>query len=130
MTTGNLFDAKGYRIPNQLIILGYLAGLFLNIQKYQLIGIVYFLISTITSILMLMLLYMSNSIGAGDIKLFSVMSGLVGLKITVDVMIASVMVAAVAVMGILLYEGKIDLKRKLHYSYYISAGFFLLQLNL
>lgn len=125
MTASTIFDARGYRIPNQLIILGYYAGLHLNIQNYGMIGIVYFLLKAITPVLLLLLLYFFRGIGAGDIKLFSVMSTLVGIAVIVDVFVASVMLAGVAVLLILLYEGRIDFKRELHYSFYIAAGFFI-----
>ncbi|WP_090299655.1 prepilin peptidase [Pseudobutyrivibrio sp. ACV-2] len=125
LTCGVVFDARGYRIPNQLIILGYLAGLFVNFEAYQAIGIFIFLGKAIAPVLLLFLLYCCKGMGSGDIKLFSVMSTLVGMKITVDVFVISVMLAGVAVLALFLYEGGINLKRKLHYSYYIAAGFFV-----
>lgn len=89
------------------------------------IGIIYFLIKAITPVLLLMLLYCLRGLGAGDIKLFSVMCTFVGIRFTVDVMVISVMLAGIAVLLIFIYEGKIDRKRKLHYSFYIAAGFFI-----
>ncbi|SCZ78867.1 Type IV leader peptidase family protein [Pseudobutyrivibrio xylanivorans] len=124
----NLFDARDYKVPNELIILGYAAGLFLNIQNFQLIGVVLFIIKAALPILILYLLYRVKGIGSGDIKLFSVMSTLVGFEYTTDVMVASVMLAGIAVLGLFLYEKGINLKRRLHYSFYITAAFFLLQI--
>lgn len=97
----------------------------MNIEAYQLIGIVIFLGKAIAPVLLLFLLYVCKGMGSGDIKLFSVMCTLVGMKITVDVFVISVMLAGVAVLALFLYEGGINLKRKLHYSYYIAAGFFV-----
>ncbi len=125
----NLFDARNYKVPNELIILGYVAGLFLNIQTSLWSGLLLFIYKALIPILILWLLYQVRAIGAGDIKLFSVMSTLVGLKLTTDVMIASVMLAGIAICGLFLYEKKIKLKRKLHYSFYLTAAFFLLQLT-
>ena len=122
-----LFDAREYKIPNQLIMLGYTVGLFLNIQCYHLVGIFLFIVKGAFPILTLYLLYHFKGLGAGDIKLFSVMSTLVGVKLTTDVMITSVMLAGVAVMFLLLYEGKLSLKRRLHYSFYMTAAYFILQ---
>lgn len=126
MTGSVYYDAKGYRIPNQLIVFGYLAGLCLNIASYQEIGIIYFILKAVTPVLLLLLTYLCKGLGAGDIKLFSVMCTLIGLRATVDVMITSVMLAGITVLLIFLYERNIDLKRKLHYSYYIAAAFMLL----
>lgn len=124
----NLFDARDYKIPNELIILGYAAGLFLNIQTFQLIGVVLFIVKATLPVLILYLLYRMKGLGSGDIKLFSVMSTLVGFEYTTDVMVASVMLAGIAVIGLFLYEKGISLKRRLHYSFYITAAFFLLQM--
>lgn len=123
LTCSMIFDAKGYRIPNQLIILGYLVGLIVNIEAYQLIGIVMFLGKAIAPVLLLFVLYCCKGMGSGDIKLFSVMSTLVGIKFTADVFVASVMLAGVAVLVLFLNRGELNLKRKLHYSFYIAAGF-------
>ena len=124
----NLFDARDYKIPNELIILGYAAGLFLNIQTFQLIGVVLFIVKATLPVLILYLLYRMKGLGSGDIKLFSVMSTLVGFEYTTDVMVASVMLAGIAVIGLFLYEKGISLTRRLQYSFYITAAFFLLQM--
>ncbi|WP_176761903.1 prepilin peptidase [Pseudobutyrivibrio sp. YE44] len=129
LTLATIFDARAYRIPNQLIGLGYVAGLYLNILQFQTIGIVYFIIKAIWPIILLYLLYQWKGLGAGDIKLFSVMSTLVGMRVTTDVFVLSVMLAGVAVLALVLYEGRLEIKRKLHYSYYIAAAFFLLQVR-
>ncbi len=127
LTMATLFDAKAYRIPNQLIGLGYVAGLYLNILHFQTIGIVYFIIKGILPIFLLYLLYQWKGLGAGDIKLFSVMSTYVGIRATVEAFVLSVMLAGVVVLALIIYERRLMLKRKLHFSYYIAAAFFLQQ---
>lgn len=116
-------------MPNELIILGYIAGLFLNVQSFKLVGIGLFIIKAILPVLILMLLYHFKGIGSGDIKLFSVMSALVGIECTKNVMVVSVMLAGIAVLFIFLLERNIDLKRRLHYSFYITAAFFIQQIH-
>ena len=124
----SVFDAMNYKIPNELIILGYAAGLCLNIQNFQSIGVVFFIIKAVLPVLLLYLLYRAKGLGAGDIKLFSVMSTLVGFEYTTDVMVASVMLAGIVVLGLFVYERDINLKKRLHYSFYMTAAFFLLQI--
>ncbi len=125
LTLASIFDARTYRIPNQLIVLGYLAGIFMNLQWYETLGILYFVIKAAWPIALLIPLnLMGKQLGAGDIKLFSVMATLVGAKITVDVMILSVFLAGITIIIVSLYEREF-LKRKLHYSFYISAAFFI-----
>ena len=129
LTVANMFDARDYKIPNELIILGYAAGLCLNIQSFQLIGIYLFIIKALGPVLILYLLYQIKGLGAGDIKMFSVMSTLVGVELTTEVMIMSVMLAGIAILLLILYEKRIELKRRLHYSFFMTAAFFLLQIN-
>lgn len=129
LTVALLFDAKEYKIPNQLIILGYLAGICVNLQLYGMIGLAYFILKALWPYLCLSLLYIcGKQIGSGDIKLFSVLATIIGAKFTVDVMVVSVMIAAAAILVISLYEGHL-MKRNLHYSYYITAAFFFLQVT-
>ena len=126
LTTGCLFDARDYKIPNELIILGYIGGLLLNLHSYQIMGVAIFITKAIWPILLLSLLTVVKGLGAGDVKLFSVMSTMVGAANLVTTFIYSVMSAGVIAIGLCIKNGHI-VKRKLHYSYYIAAAFFLLQ---
>ncbi|MCR5580422.1 MAG: prepilin peptidase [Pseudobutyrivibrio sp.] len=127
LTTASLFDARSYKIPNQLIVLGYLAGIYINLLSYGVIGIAYFIIKATWPVIALMLLYIINkSMGAGDIKLFSVMATMVGTGSVLRTMVISVMLAGITIVVLSLYERHL-IKRNLHYSFYITAAFFLLQ---
>lgn len=126
LTTGCVFDARDYKIPNELIILGYIGGLLLNLHSYQIMGVAIFITKAIWPILLLSLLTVVKGLGAGDVKLFSVMSTMVGAADLVTTFIYSVMIAGVIAIGLCIKNGHI-VKRKLHYSYYIAAAFFLLQ---
>ena len=127
MTLATIFDARSYTIPNHLIVLGYLAGFMTNLMMDGVLGIAHFLLMAILPIGLLMLLYLcGKSLGAGDIKLFSVMATLVGAHATLNVFILSVFLAGITIVVISLYEGQL-LRRKLHYSYYMTAAFFCLQ---
>ena len=127
LTLATIFDARSYTIPNQLIVLGYLAGLFTNLFSLGIHGIAHFIIMAIWPIGLLMLLYLcGKSIGAGDIKLFSVMATLVGVSATVKTFVLSVFLAGITIVAISIKEGQL-LRRKLHYSYYMTAAFFCLQ---
>lgn len=129
LTSASIFDAMSYRIPNQLIILGYAAGIYFNLAEYGMQGFVHFICKASWPILALSILYLfGKQMGAGDIKLFSVMATTMGTRITVNTIILSVMLAAITIVLVSLYEGQL-LKRKLHYSFYITAAFFLLSYN-
>ena len=120
-------DAKYYKIPNQLIVLGYVASFYLNIEKYGLSGAKIFIIEAIWPYLLLYLLFILGGMGSGDIKLFSVIATMVGAAMTIRTMIYAVLLAGVVAIILCIKERKI-VDRKLHFSYYITAGFFMARL--
>lgn len=88
-------DLKTDRVPNQYIILGYLTGAFLNLQSYGIRGTIVFLVKSLWPIVLLYILFYIRAVGAGDIKLISVMSSYLEPSTTVHVVIASVFVGAI-----------------------------------
>jgi Flp pilus assembly protein protease CpaA len=126
LTVACMFDAKYFKIPNQLIVIGYGAGFIMNVLTYQINGFLVFLLKAMWPILLLFLLTVIKGLGAGDVKLFSVMATMVGPKEVCNTMIGSVILAGIIAFTICLKNKKI-VKRRLHYSYYIAAAFFMLQ---
>ncbi len=125
LTAGSLCDARDYKVPNTLIALGYITGAYINVASFGVKGIAFFLIKGLWPILLLYILFLARGLGAGDIKLFSVMSTMVGGALTGRSMILSVILAAVAVLFLCIRHKAIP-KIKLHYSYYITASFLLI----
>lgn len=123
----NAFDAKNYKIPNQLICLGYVLGIMSCIFSYGISGIRIFVLNAIWPIVLLYLLFSIGAIGAGDIKLFSVMSSMVGATVINKTILYSIFLAGGAAILLCIKEHEI-IKRKLHFSYYISAGYFIVWL--
>jgi Flp pilus assembly protein protease CpaA len=98
----------------------------MNLQTYQLMGIAYFIAKALWPMLLFFLLTVIKAIGSGDVKLLSAMATVVGASDVIDTFIYSVMLAGVISIILCIKEGNI-VKKKLHYSYYITAAFFLLQ---
>lgn len=73
-------DFYSMRISNRLIGIGLASGLGFRIILEGPIAIVYFLVNTATPVIMLYLLFLIGAIGAGDIKLFSVIGSFVNFK--------------------------------------------------
>ncbi len=122
----SICDARYYKIPNQLIVVGYLIGIIMNLIEYQALGIVYFIIRAGWPILILTLLRIcGKTIGMGDVKIISVMSTMLCVDDLIFVMAASVMLAGVAIILRCIIERQF-VKKELHYSFYITAAFFLL----
>ena len=71
-------DLTRKKIPNRLILAGYLSGLTFYIRICGIAGLIIFLAGILLPLLLLWTLYYFRMIGAGDIKLLSALGGLLG----------------------------------------------------
>ncbi|MBP3458225.1 MAG: prepilin peptidase [Lachnospiraceae bacterium] len=81
------------RIPNGLILAGYLTGFAYCLYTGALWHIS--LLDSLFIFILLCPLYMIGAFGGGDVKLFMVMAVFLGLENTVNIMITSIMAGAV-----------------------------------
>ena len=129
LLVASIFDARYYKIPNQLIVLGFLLGILVNLIEFRTAGIVYFIIKASWPFVLLLLLRLCRkTIGMGDVKLFCVVSTMLDTEAVINLMVTSVMLAGIIIILRCLYERQF-VKRQLHYSFYITAAFFLLQVK-
>lgn len=73
-------DLTVYRINNKLILFGIISGLGSCVLTLGITGIFVFLSGFLIPVLMLMMIYAAGGIGAGDVKLFGVIGGLIGIR--------------------------------------------------
>ena len=121
-------DFRERRISNRLMALGLVIGLILRILGEGGIGIVHFLVNISIPVILLFLLFQLRALGAGDIKLFSVVGGFLELRQLFAVMIVAFIAASVIGLGKLLYHRlsakKKDVNRTLiHFSLAILIGY-------
>ena len=83
-------DWKDYRIPNWLIFAGYGIGFFYQSVFYGWRGCLLWFLGVTVPILILFPCFYCRMLGAGDIKLFSVLGGVSGVFSIIDVMVVSV----------------------------------------
>lgn len=88
-------DLKDFRIPNELIILGYVNGLFLSIRTYHQTGLLMFLVNGLWPIVVLYIFFLFGALGAGDIKLYSVIATMVGADYTIRIILISLIIGAI-----------------------------------
>lgn len=79
LTASSVSDLRNYQIPNYLILLGWLSGLAFRFYNNGLSGTGAGLSCIVISILLLWPLFLFRAIGAGDVKLLSVISCFYGL---------------------------------------------------
>ncbi len=104
------FDLATRKVPNWLIVLGYLIGISTMTIKYGWSYI--YLIRAIWPVLALFIFYYIKALGAGDIKLFSVLSIFCPTKMMISFIITSFVVAAIYGIVKLLYAR--ELKQKMY----------------
>lgn len=108
------FDWYSFRIPNRLILSGYLTTFFMQMLWFD--GSItqrlfYFITGAVYPIFLMGIIWIIGGIGAGDVKLLSVLGTILGAKeIVICCMIA---LAAGAFIGI---AAKIKKRKKIHFS--------------
>lgn len=111
-------DLYSMRISNRLIGIGLALGLGFRITLEGSIAIVYFLVNIVTPVITLYLLFLIGAIGAGDIKLFSVIGSFVNFKQLILCMGASFLFGA----GISLF--RMIQNKNLQRSVFHAMGYF------
>lgn len=96
-----LMDLAGNRISNRYLTAGWLAGAAAVLARPSPEGLVNYLGGCILPILLLFILFYFRMMGAGDIKLLSVLCGMVGLKSTIPFIFCSFLFGSILSIGIL-----------------------------
>lgn len=95
-------DVRTGKISNRLVMSGLFLGYIRSLSEYGWNGSIYFLIRISIPVLVFYLLFLMHAFGAGDIKLFSVISSCIGLEGLVKVVVFSFLVGAVFAVCILI----------------------------
>lgn len=121
-------DLRETRISNRLIASGLILGLAFRAVGAGVAGVVHFLVNISIPVILLFLLFQLRVLGAGDIKLFSVIAGFMTIRQTLYVIFASFVAGGVIGMAKLLYlkerTGRFGEGRTLiHFSTAILIGY-------
>ena len=124
-------DFREMRVSNRLITSGLIIGLVLRIMGEGSAGIVHFLVNISIPVILLYLLFQMRALGAGDIKLFSVVGGFLTTQQLICVMAAAFVSAAVIGLGKLAYVklttgGFGKGKTLIHFSAAILVGYLIM----
>lgn len=99
-----LQDLQSMKISNRLILTGLVLSLMFGILLGRTSQILYILGNIFFPVIVLYLLYLLGVLGAGDIKLFSVIGGFTQFHTLVDCMLFAFMAAALISVAKLLYN--------------------------
>lgn len=111
--TAMLMDLRWMRVDNGWILFSMVSGLLFQLMKHGIRGIGVFAVGTVFPILVLGVLFYFRMIGAGDIKLFSALGGIMGIKAIGICMAVSFFLGAVISLLILIFYG--DFHQRIQY---------------
>lgn len=80
-------DCSSYKVKNPVILSGLAAGLVIRISEYGVRGIFVWGIGAFIPIAVLWILFCYRMLGAGDIKLFSIIGAMYGVPVILNTMI-------------------------------------------
>ncbi len=95
LSIGAVMDIQSFQISNRLIVSGLFLGLFLQILESGVKGASVFLLNVSVPVILFYLLFLIHALGAGDIKLFSMIGGIWGFQILCKIIAVSFLVGAV-----------------------------------
>ncbi len=98
-----ILDFKYMKISNRLILMGLILALAFFIVDRGLSDIIYVLWNISFPVIVLYFLFLLGVIGAGDIKLFSVIGGFINFKELIYCMVFSFVIGAAWSLGKMLY---------------------------
>lgn len=110
-------DLKSEKIPNSWILIGWFMGFIFQFQQ-GLNHIPVFLSGAFIPALLLFLLFASRMLGAGDIKLFSVLGGLMGPAIVLQCILYSFLCGAILSVAILIFCGDLIIRLQYFLNYF------------
>lgn len=113
-------DYFSYRIDNWLIVIGWITGVSLNFVEYGFLGFFYSFFRISLPILLFFPLFAFRMFGAGDIKLFSVVSCFYGWNFFCTLVLFSFSFAALQSLFLLLREGNLMKRLTYFYTYFIK----------
>jgi len=114
-------DIRTRRVSNYLVGFGIIIGFVFHLAEYGWVGSICFFIRIFVPVLVFYLFFLMRVLGAGDIKLFSVISSFIGLKKLAEVIVYSFLVGAVFSFIVLIRNHNL-LERLSYVLYYVKTA--------
>ena len=97
-------DMTQTRISNRLIVLGLMIGFFVRLWSDGLMGVFVCVVNIFIPVIFLYLLFQMRALGAGDIKLFSMLGAFISTKQLLKVMVLAFCVGALLGICKIIYQ--------------------------
>lgn len=118
-----IFDICTGKIKNRLILLGLFLGFLISIYEKGAAAIPLWFLKITFPVILLYLLFRIGALGAGDIKLFSVIAGFLTMEEWWTCMIAAFLAGAVFCAGKVIFAKKMKHPHTIHFSVPMLAGY-------
>ena len=112
-----VMDIQSFRVSNRLIVSGLISGLFLQVLEEGVKGLGVFILNVSIPIILFYLLFLIRALGAGDIKLFSMIGGIWGFQVLCTTIAVSFLAAAVMSLGKILFHKNLILRLRVFRGY-------------
>ncbi len=110
-------DFKWQRIPNELILFGLLTGLALRAESGGVMGMLTGILSGVITLVAFYIFYMIGAVGAGDVKLLSVMGLMMGCTFTAYTALYSLFAAGAAALVFMVVRRQTHIRLYLLFSH-------------
>jgi len=97
-------DMTTTRISNRLIVSGLMIGFVFRIMTEGITGVFFFVVNILIPVILLNLLFQMRALGAGDIKLFSMLGAYISTKQLLKLMVLAFCVGALMGICKILYQ--------------------------
>lgn len=115
-------DYTEYRVSNRVILTGWIMALLFAVYYGGLAGVVSCFMNILISIVLFFFLFRFRLIGAGDIKLLSVISGFLGVSEAINVFVAAIFVGSIFSIIKCIHYGYL-INRLSYFRQYVSGLF-------
>ncbi len=113
-------DMQSFQISNRLIVSGILMGCIFQVQELGVGGVGIFLLNVSIPVILFYPLFLIRALGAGDIKLFSMIGSIWGLQVLCTTIAASFLAAAAMSLFKVLFHRNLTSRLRV-FAEYISA---------
>jgi len=107
LVPATVMDFTRHRIPNYLTYPALVLGLCLAALSWGWTGLGNHLIGTFAAGIPLFLIFLSGSLGGGDVKLMAAVGAIVGFPNALNALLASIMVGGLCAALILIWQGRL-----------------------
>jgi len=108
LTIATWHDVRGHRIPNVLVITGWVAGMLLSAWLHGGAGIVGAMEGGVIGLVALLPFYLMRTLGAGDVKLMSVVGVFLGPTDVLMAILGTFLAGGVMAMIVAIHAGMVS----------------------